>query len=88
MADLTPVIEMMENRWMRAWLGGNLKELKSLTARDFIFLMGSKPAAILDATSWFDAAGKRFVCTSYRFGDRSEERRVGKECRSLWSPYH
>jgi len=23
-----------------------------------------------------------------RWGDRSEERRVGKECRSRWSPYH
>ena len=23
-----------------------------------------------------------------RFGARSEERRVGKECRSRWSPYH
>ena len=23
-----------------------------------------------------------------RFDDRSEERRVGKECRSRWSPYH
>ena len=22
------------------------------------------------------------------FKDRSEERRVGKECRSRWSPYH
>ena len=22
------------------------------------------------------------------FWDRSEERRVGKECRSRWSPYH
>ena len=26
--------------------------------------------------------------TKYRFGFRSEERRVGKECRSRWSPYH
>src|SRR2546430_8904571 len=26
--------------------------------------------------------------TSVRSGDRSEERRVGKECRSRWSPYH
>ena len=30
--------------------------------------------------------------TPYRDGDfvpdRSEERRVGKECRSRWSPYH
>ena len=23
-----------------------------------------------------------------RMGERSEERRVGKECRSRWSPYH
>src|SRR5256885_6545349 len=23
-----------------------------------------------------------------RFAERSEERRVGKECRSRWSPYH
>ena len=26
--------------------------------------------------------------TSDVAGDRSEERRVGKECRSRWSPYH
>ena len=25
---------------------------------------------------------------SYASGSRSEERRVGKECRSRWSPYH
>ena len=24
----------------------------------------------------------------YEKADRSEERRVGKECRSRWSPYH
>ena len=24
----------------------------------------------------------------YTLGSRSEERRVGKECRSRWSPYH
>ena len=23
-----------------------------------------------------------------RYAERSEERRVGKECRSRWSPYH
>ena len=23
-----------------------------------------------------------------KYADRSEERRVGKECRSRWSPYH
>ena len=25
---------------------------------------------------------------SAKYADRSEERRVGKECRSRWSPYH
>ena len=25
---------------------------------------------------------------TYRSSGRSEERRVGKECRSRWSPYH
>ena len=31
-----------------------------------------------------------FWMASHRFGGttRSEERRVGKECRSRWSPYH
>ena len=28
------------------------------------------------------------VRTVYKAKDRSEERRVGKECRSRWSPYH
>ena len=27
-------------------------------------------------------------CCSTSCGSRSEERRVGKECRSRWSPYH
>ena len=33
-----------------------------------------------DGTLW--ASGGKLVL------DRSEERRVGKECRSRWSPYH
>src|SRR5256885_17134260 len=28
------------------------------------------------------------TATQLRMLDRSEERRVGKECRSRWSPYH
>ena len=28
------------------------------------------------------------VKQEYLLGQRSEERRVGKECRSRWSPYH
>src|SRR2546430_15973990 len=28
------------------------------------------------------------LCSPVGYADRSEERRVGKECRSRWSPYH
>src|SRR3989449_6099947 len=31
---------------------------------------------------------RRLGCGRDRAGARSEERRVGKECRSRWSPYH
>src|SRR2546430_12844947 len=51
--------------------------------------------------STFDACGTLLARSTYAAGtvalangapcirgDRSEERRVGKECRSRWSPYH
>src|SRR5256885_12318557 len=34
-----------------------------------------------------DTAGQHWVSPA-QYGVRSEERRVGKECRSRWSPYH
>jgi ketosteroid isomerase-like protein len=54
---------------MRAWVNRDLKALRAITAKDFILLTGSKPPAILDRRSWLDAVGKRWDCTSYRFGD-------------------
>jgi hypothetical protein len=69
MADLLPVIETLENRWMRAWIGRDHRTLKALTSRDFMLLVGSKPPVILDARSWLDAAATRFLCSGFRFGD-------------------
>jgi ketosteroid isomerase-like protein len=69
MADLTPVIETMEHRWMRAWVNRDAKALKAMTTRDFILLTASKPPMILDRRSWLEAAGERWDCESYRFGD-------------------
>ena len=34
------------------------------------------------------SAGKSEAAVLAFYDDRSEERRVGKECRSRWSPYH
>ena len=33
-------------------------------------------------------AGEKVQIVDNNNGERSEERRVGKECRSRWSPYH
>ena len=35
-----------------------------------------------------EASGIAIACMTARHFNRSEERRVGKECRSRWSPYH
>jgi hypothetical protein len=69
MADLHPIIETMEHRWMRAWVTGDSRALKALTSSNFRMLVGSKPSVLLDATSFLDAAATRYICTSYRFGD-------------------
>src|SRR2546430_6229701 len=51
---------------------------------------GDRPAIALDA---IDCDGHLLVILvdgdgDFGLGARSEERRVGKECRSRWSPYH
>ena len=69
MADLTATIETLEHRWMRAWVSGDLKAMKAITAKNFILLTGTRPPAILDRPSWIEAAAKRYHCSSYRFGD-------------------
>src|SRR5260370_31914708 len=53
---------------------------------------GTPPMSVEGKKAFLDAiaAGKGFIgchCASDTF-HRSEERRVGKECRSRWSPYH
>ena len=35
-----------------------------------------------------DMDGEKVLCKGLCERIRSEERRVGKECRSRWSPYH
>jgi hypothetical protein len=68
MSTFESTIEALEHQWMRAWVQRDRKTMKALAARDFIFLLGSEKAAILDRASWLEAAGARFACASYRFG--------------------
>src|SRR2546427_8368026 len=52
--------------------------------RDWI---GALPIRALIGINAFRFIGAWFLVIAAR-GERSEERRVGKECRSRWSPYH
>ena len=59
-----------------------------------IFKLGDKILALLEAVFgvWNNQISLVFAMlgqspVSFK-GGRSEERRVGKECRSRWSPYH
>ena len=50
-----------------------------------LFPMKGMPARVCDETYPADPTSRHHdVCRCIR----SEERRVGKECRSRWSPYH
>ena len=44
---------------------------------------------IMVIAGWFSICGASYEFDNVGlFDPRSEERRVGKECRSRWSPYH
>ena len=78
MADTLSTLEMMENRWMRAWVARDARGLKANTSRNFRLVVGSTPCVILDTASWLQAvASSRFLCTSYRFGDSIYARDLG-----------
>src|SRR3712207_7719313 len=68
---------------------------------DLVTLAGGHVVAVAAAPAFIaDAAGRQFTgivlasvpldqrYLAVRADERSEERRVGKECRSRWSPYH
>src|SRR3712207_9032305 len=55
-----------------------------------VFTDGEKAAAHIEggAKKVVISAPAKNVDATFVFKVRSEERRVGKECRSRWSPYH
>ena len=51
--------------------------------KEKIILTGDRPTGRLHIGHYVGSLKRRVDLQ-----DRSEERRVGKECRSRWSPYH
>ena len=80
--------ELIE-RWStatRAYLDGDLRTYARLAhhAADYTLIPpnGGNPR------HGFDGSEEAVAWTAENFRGGSEERRVGKECRSRWSPYH
>ena len=44
--------------------------------------------AVFMTGNMYAYAGYHETTSNHTYAGRSEERRVGKECRSRWSPYH
>src|SRR5256884_70289 len=65
-----------------AFMGGGLGNTQQLSEKPF--------TATAELNEWRQPGPGhyRLYVVSYRVWRRSEERRVGKECRSRWSPYH
>ena len=53
-----------------------------------VIALGNPIGEISCPAKYFPEASSIGFAASVRYGLRSEERRVGKECRSRWSPYH
>ena len=78
-------------------LDGDLGTGKTVFARAFIRARGGKdkgeseevPSPTFTLVQAYDLPGATvYHFDLFRLSARSEERRVGKECRSRWSPYH
>src|SRR2546430_15512016 len=68
---------------------GAFRRLEQHAARRFVFgvvAVGLEPVLHLGQSR--DGADLNFLLMPELLGGRSEERRVGKECRSRWAPYH
>ena len=79
------VLEAVKNAadlgFIKPVLVGDAKKIEEITAS-----IGFKGYELVDAADEAEAVEKAVTLVHDLL--RSEERRVGKECRSRWSPYH
>ena len=78
----------INGKWVKPYNSNDFEVINPSNEEPFaIISLGSKE----DTNAAVKAAKESFIKwkeTSKEEIDRSEERRVGKECRSRWSPYH
>ena len=67
MAAVSAEIEALALGAMRAWVAGDVKAMKKLTARDFMCMVGTLPPQLLDRPSFIAAMERGFACTKFAF---------------------
>src|SRR5579859_4194736 len=103
MQTAAPDITQLKSRMKETWMAGDFGQIANFTApeaENFVGRIGIRPGAkVLDvacgtgntaipaAKAGASVTGVDIAANSLEQA-RSEERRVGKECRSRWSPYH
>lgn len=80
MSDIAAVIETLENRFMRAWMRREIGDIRSIAARDFMMIVASEPAQLLDRPSFVEAIAGPFSLSGFRF----HEVCVRKHGRAAW----
>ena len=66
----------------------NFRWIKGTAVYTSAFTAPTAPLTAVTNTKLLTCQSNRFVDNSASAHTRSEERRVGKECRSRWAPYH
>ena len=86
------ILQLTSNRIPENGLSGSLQMLGKTvneTAGASLLLQGSNNRMYFKSrATWLDYGDYRIPTDTVIYLTRSEERRVGKECRSRWSPYH
>src|SRR3712207_9234253 len=67
---------------------GTAAGLHGFATGTYPFLKSVDPATFVKVLAYSEIAVGTALLTPFVPTARSEERRVGKECRSRWSPYH
>lgn len=65
MAEISGEIEALVLGTMRAWVAGDAKTMKKLTARDAMMMIGTLPPQLLDRPSFLAAMERGFACTRF-----------------------
>ena len=96
---VTPLAPSSETTALRAWaevdlaaIASNIRTIRHLLSRSCRLMSVVKADAyghgVVPVCRAALAAGAAWLGVATLGEGRSEERRVGKECRSRWSPYH